>query len=314
MTSPKEAGVSHVSTMTKKGEERIAFWLLALPAVAIYLFVMAFPTLVSLGLSLTNYTSGQLFAPDTKMDLVWFKHYVRMFGDEYFWMALQNNFGIVAVSVLGQIPLGFILAYVLYRKLVIWTGFWQTVLYIPVIISTIVVGILWQTIFSPIAGPVTAVMRSFIPGWENNLMNDPNIAMFPVLFVILWMYTGTYMIIFLANLQRIDASIIEAARIDGANEFQVLQRIILPALSGVIVTSAILAISGSLKSFDLIFSMTSGGPAHRTSVLALYMYDNAFRGAPDYGLANAISTFMVVLSFILIAITQLVERKFGGKE
>ena len=292
MSPIKEAGVSQVSTLTKKGEERTAFWLLALPAVAIYLFVMAFPTLVSLGLSLTNYTSGQLFAPDTKMDLVWFKHYVRMFGDEYFWIALQNNFGIVAVSVLGQIPLGFILAYVLYRKLVVWTGFWQTVLYIPVIISTIVVGILWQTIFSPIAGPITSVMRSFVPGWENNLMNDPNIAMFPVLFVILWMYTGTYMIIFLAN----------------------LQRIILPALSGVIVTSAILAISGSLKSFDLIFSMTSGGPAHRTSVLALYMYDNAFRGAPDYGLANAISTFMVVLSFILIAITQMVERKFGGKE
>lgn len=306
--------MSQVSTMTKKGEESLAFWLLALPAVLIYLFVMAFPTLVSLGLSLTNYTSGQLFASDTKMDFVWFKHYLRMFGDEYFWIALQNNFGIVAVSVLGQIPLGFVLAYVLYRKLVAWTGFWQTVLYIPVIISTIVVGILWQTIFSPIAGPITSTMRMLIPGWENNLMNDPNIAMYPVLFVILWMYTGTYMIIFLANLQRIDASIIEAARIDGANEFQVLRRIILPALSGVIVTSAILAISGSLKSFDLIFAMTSGGPAHRTSVLALYMYDNAFRGAPDYGLANAVSTFMVVLSFILIAITQMVERKFGGKE
>jgi len=300
--------------MTKKGEERIAFWVLALPAVAIYLFVMAFPTIVSVWLSLTNYTSGQLFSANTKMDFVGIKHYLRMFADEYFWIALQNNFAIVAISVLGQIPLGFILAYVLYRKLVKWTGFWQTLLYIPVIISTIVVGILWQTIFSPISGPITMAVRQFIPGWENNLMNDSNIAMYPVLFVILWMYTGTYLIIFLANLQRIDASIIEAARIDGANEFQVLGRIILPALSGVIVTSAILAISGSLKSFDLIFSMTSGGPAHRTSVLALYMYDNAFRGAPDYGLANAVSTFMVIISFVLIAVTQFLERQFGGKE
>jgi len=300
--------------MTKRGEERLAFWVLALPAVAIYLFVMAFPTVVSVWLSLTNYTSGALFASGVELKLVGLKHYLRMFADEYFWIALQNNFAIVAVSVLGQIPLGFILAYVLYRNLVKWTGFWQTVLYIPVIISTIVVGILWQTIFSPIAGPVTAVVRQFIPGWENNLMNDPNLAIIPVLFVILWMYTGTYLIIFLANLQRIDASIIEAARIDGANEFQVLRRIILPALSGVIVTSAILAISGSLKSFDLVFAMTGGGPAHRTSVLSLYMFDNAFRGAPDYGLANAISTFMVVLSFVLIAITQLVERRFGGKE
>jgi len=301
-------------TLTKKKEEGNAFWVLCLPAVVIYLFVMAFPTLVSVWLSLTNYTSGQLFAPGTKMDLVGFKHYLKMFGDEYFWMALQNNLSIVAISVLGQIPLGFVLAYVLYRKLVVWTGFWQTILYIPVIISTIVVGILWQTIFSPLAGPVTALVRMFIPGWENTLMNDPNVAMVPVLFVTLWMYTGTYLIIFLANLQRIEPSILEAARIDGANEFQTLGRIILPALSGVIVTTAILAISGSLKAFDLIFSMTSGGPAHRTSVLALYMYDNAFRGAPDYGLANAVSTFMVALSFGLIAVTQWVERKFGGKE
>ena len=306
--------MSQASTMTKRGEERIAFWVLALPAVAIYLFVMAFPTVVSVWLSLTNYTSGMLFSPDTHLNLVGFKHYARMFGDEYFWMALQNNFLIVAISVFGQIPLGFVFAYILYRKLVRWTGFWQTVLYIPVIISTIVVGILWQTIFSPISGPVTAVVRMFIPGWENTLMNDPGFAMFPVLFVILWMYTGTYMIIFLANLQRIDASIVEAARIDGATEFQVLGRIILPALSGVIVTCAILAISGSLKSFDLIFAMTSGGPAHRTSVLALYMYDNAFRGAPDYGIANAVSTFMVVASFILIGLTQWVEKLFGGKE
>jgi raffinose/stachyose/melibiose transport system permease protein len=145
-------------------------------------------------------------------------------------------------------------------------------------------------------------------------MNDPNLAMVPVLFVILWMYTGTYMIIFLANLQRIDSSILEAARIDGANEGVILWRIIIPALSGVIVTSAILAISGSLKSFDLIFAMTSGGPAGQTSVLSLYMYNNAFKGAPDFGLANAISTFMVVVSFLLIGVTQMIERRFGGKE
>ncbi len=305
---------SPISTQTKKREENVAFWVLALPAVVIYLFVMGFPTIFSVTLSMTNYTNGQLFAPDTKMDFVWFKHYLVMFQDKYFWIALQNNMSIVLISVFGQIPLGFILAYVLYRKMVKLTGFWQNVLYIPVIISTIVVGILWQTIFSPISGPITSVVRQFIPNWENTLMNDPNVAMIPVLFVILWMYTGTYMIIFLANLQRIDSSILEAARIDGASETTVLTRIILPALSGVIVTTAILAISGSLRSFDLLFAMTGGGPAKQTSVLSLYMYDNAFKGAPDYGLANAISTFMVVLSFALIAITQMVERRFGGKE
>ena len=69
-----------------------------------------------------------------------------------------------------------------------------------------------------------------------------------------------------------------------------------------------------LKSFDLIFAMTSGNPARRTSVLSLYMYDTAFRGAPDYPLANAISTFMVALSLVLIGLTKQVERRLGGRE
>jgi raffinose/stachyose/melibiose transport system permease protein len=121
-------------------------------------------------------------------------------------------------------------------------------------------------------------------------------------------------IIFLANLQKIDPEIIEASKIDGATEMQSLRHIILPALSGVIVVSAILAISGSLKSFDLIYVMTQGGPAGRTRVLALYMFEKAFRGAPNYPVANAISTIMVIISFILIGITRVVEKRVGGDD
>jgi raffinose/stachyose/melibiose transport system permease protein len=138
--------------------------------------------------------------------------------------------------------------------------------------------------------------------------------MVPVLIVILWMYTGIYMLIFLANLQKIDVSIIEASKIDGATEMQTLRYIVLPALSGVIVTAAILAISGSLKSFDLIFVMTGGGPAYRTSVLSIYMYEKAFRGAPNYPVANAISTIMVVICFILIGLTRFTEKRLSSGE
>lgn len=203
------------------------------------------------------------------------------------------------------------MAYVLYRKLVGWRDFFQTMIYLPTVISTIVVGILWQSFFSPY-GPFTRLMQSIQPGWENTLFLNPKTAMLPVLFVMLWMYTGTYLIIFLASLQKIEPELIEAAKIDGANEWQVLGRVILPALSGVLVTTIILAISGSLKSFDLIFAMTAGNPARRTSVLSLYMYDTAFRGAPDFPLANAVSTFMVMLSLGLIGIVRLLEKRLGG--
>jgi len=89
-----------------------------------------------------------------------------------------------------------------------------------------------------------------------------------------------------------------------------VRHVVLPMMSGVIVTSAIYAIAGSLKSFDLIFAMTAGNPARRTSVLAVYMYDTAFRGAPDFPMANAVSTFMIIVSLLLIGIVLLAARWF----
>jgi len=93
-----------------------------------------------------------------------------------------------------------------------------------------------------------------------------------------------------------------------------MTRVVLPALSGVIVNAAILCIAGSLNSFALVFAMTRGGPARVTQLLSIYMYDNAFAGAPDYPLANAIAVSIVLLSLLLIAVTKLVEKRYGGRE
>jgi len=291
-------------------EQKRSYWLLVLPAVVVYLSVMAFPTIFSIVLSMTNYNGGKIFGGRVPIEFVGPKWYKLLFVDEYFYLALKNNMWIVLVSVLGQIPLGFFLSYVLYRGLVKMADFFQTMIYLPCVISTVVIGILWKSFFSP-NGAFPEIVRLVNPTYEYGISNHP---ILPVLFVILWMYTGTYLIIFMANLQKIDSAVIEAARIDGASETQVLGNIILPALSGVLVTTAILAISGSLKSFDLIYVMTAGGPANRTSVLSIYMFDKAFKGAPNYPLANAISTVMVIISFALIGLTKWVEAKFGGRE
>jgi len=293
-----------------KREQRRAYWSLVLPGFLLYISVMAFPTIFSVVLSLTNYNGGKLFGGRIPFELVGLKWYERLLSDEYFYLALKNNLWIVMISVFGQIPLGFFLAYVLYRGLVKARDFFQTMIYLPTVISTVVIGILWKSFFAPHGG-FPELMRIFRPGYEYSISDHP---MIPVLFVILWMYTGMYMIIFIANLQKIDNTIIEAARIDGASEGQTLRYVILPALSGVIVVTAILAISGSLKSFDLIFIMTAGGPANRTSVLSIYMYNKAFKGAPNYPLANAISTVMVLISFLLIGLTKFAENRVGGRE
>ncbi|MEN6364505.1 MAG: sugar ABC transporter permease [Rectinema sp.] len=364
-------------------EETRAYWMMVLPAFVTYILVMAFPIVLSLVLSLSNYNGMKMFGgPPWK--LTGFQQYAKVLSDPFFWSALKNNLYIVLVSVFGQLPLGFLFAYIIYRKLVKWPDFWQGILYLPSVISIIVVGLLWQTIFSPsgplsefmnnmirgnfteklnaifsqaggfnitdgvvakvldLGGPAGAAMFSdpaaelkdlmlsypsdqlgqlihdltnlFCPVWSPDFLNRKETAMIPVLFVILWLYTGTYLIMFLANMQKIDPQIIESARIDGANEGQVARHIILPALSGTVVNSAILAISGSLSSFALVFAMTGGGPSRITEILSIYMYNAAFLGRPDFPLANAIALIMVAISFALIALTKVVEKRFGGKE
>ncbi|MCL1795840.1 MAG: sugar ABC transporter permease [Clostridia bacterium] len=299
--------------MTSRNEKRFSYAVLVIPAVLVYLAVVAFPTVFSVLLSLTNYNGGRIFGnPD--IQIVGFKSYVWMFTEPTgnFYTSLKNNMLIVGISVFGQIPIGFILAYILSRKLIRrGTGFFQTMIYLPNVISPIIIGVLFKSIITGPNSVYMEVRRLLNPAAVFTISTRP---MVPVLIVILWMFTGFYMIIFMANLQRIDPAVIEAARIDGAKEGSILFHIILPALTGVIVTTAILAISGSLKTFDLIYAMTSGGPAGQTRVLSLYMYASAFQGSPNYPLANAISTVMVLISVVLIIITQRMGKLFGGKE
>ena len=299
-----------MKNISSKKEASFSYLILVAPAMLLYLFVMAFPTVFSVTLSLTNYSGGKIFGnPD--VGFTGLKAYKIILSDNYFYLSLKNNLFIVLMSVLGQIPLGFFLAYILSRGLIKGTDFFQTVIYLPNVISAVIIGILFNKFFLSSNSVWLEIQHIFNPAAEFNPGRNP---MMPILVVMLWMYTGIYVIIFLANLQKIDISVIEASKIDGASEMQTLRYIILPALSGVIVTTAIFAISGSLKSFDLIYVMTQGGPAHKTSVLSLYMYEKAFRGAPNYPVANAISTVMVIISFILIIVTRSVEKYFGAKE
>jgi len=353
------------------------------PAFLIYLFVLAFPIVLAVIISLSDYDGGKMFGGEP-WRVVGFQQYGKLLRDPYFWNALKNNIYIVLISVFGQLPLGFVLAYLIYRKIVKLGGFWQGILYVPAIISVIVIGILWSIIFSPY-GPLadtanriyvrsysakiekvfestgggadpekvaqgvlkingsklaevfsepetelpefissygpdeTPVLKEDLvnllaPAWTADFLNKRDVAMIPILFVTLWCWTGVYLILFHANMQKIDGQIIEAARIDGASEMQVMRHVVIPSLSGTILNAAILCISGSLSGFALILAMTGGGPARVTQVLSIYMYDTAFMGAADYPLANAIAMMIVLFSLALILITFGVEKAFGGKE
>jgi len=275
-----------------------------LPAVSVYLAIIAFPIISSVGLSFTDFNIYKNLAIWTGL-----ANYIKIFKDPVFWFSMRNNFIVIFVSVFGQVPLGFGLAYLIYRKSVKGSGFFQAMVFLPMVISTIIVGILWSRMFSPI-GVIPRIIQSITnnPNYSMTIMNSKQLAMIPIGFVLLWVYTGTYLIIFLANLQNIDPNIIEAAQIDGATDGQIFIKIIVPQLYGVIVLTSILAISGSLKSFDLLFAMTGGGPAYYTNLLALYMYQKSFIFY-DYGVGSAVSTVMVFLSIVLVTLIRFARRK-----
>jgi raffinose/stachyose/melibiose transport system permease protein len=297
--------------MNKKDIQALpVFIALVVPALLVYLLIVAYPIGYSMWLSFTD------FNPNKGGDWNWVGlfQYRTMIKDPNFWHALKNNLIVVAVSVFGQIPIGFILAYILYRKMVKATSFFQTFVFLPQFLSTIVIGILWKRMFQA-DGPVSRIIQltSGNPQAQFEMMLYEKTVMIPIAFALIWIYTGMYMTIFLANLQKVDVNLVEAAKIDGASEAQIFVKVIVPLLAGTILVSSILAIAGSLRGFDLIFSITTQGlQRNNAMVLPIFMYQSAFQNYTNemrFAYGSAISNMIVLISLILIGISKIVSRK-----
>lgn len=297
-----------------------------LPGLLIYLFIIAYPICYSVYLSLSNYNPNST----EPSHLVGLSNYIKVLtmnaglvdssnNVPEFWHAFKNNMIVVVVSVFGQIPIGFILAFILYRKQVKAASFFQSMVFLPQFLSTIVIGIMWRMLFM-VDGPVSRMIQkvSGDASAQFSMMMDPNKCMIPIGIALIWMYTGFYMIIFLANLQKINDSMFEAAKIDGASEVQIFFKITIPLLASSILTSAILAIAGSLKGFGLIFALASEGKQRINSeVLPIYMYRIAFNNAKDpmrFAYGAAIANIIVIISVILIMFSNWVGKKLGTDE
>ena len=287
-----------------------------LPGFLLFLAIVAYPVIYAVVLSFSN------FNPNVggKWEFVGLLQYKTMFCDPLFWHSLKNNIIVVFISVFGQIPIGFTLAYILYRKLIKGGKFYQTIVFLPNFLSMIVVGTLWKRFFQA-DGPVSKIIQIFSgdPFAQFEMMLHPNQIMVPIGFALIWLYSGLYMVIFLANLQKIDQSLFEAAMIDGASERQIFTKIIIPMLSGVILICSIFAISGSLKGFDLIYSLTTEGlQRNNAMVLSIFMYQTAFKNYNNpmrFAYGTAISNAIVVLSILFISISNFLNKKiYKGEE
>jgi raffinose/stachyose/melibiose transport system permease protein len=283
--------------------KRTTFLIYLLPSVILFAFMVLVPVVLAVRYSFFKWSGGP------KMDFIGLDNYRNLLVDSNFWHAFLNNLLIVAFSVVGQIGIAFIISIFLMSKLAKWKGFHRTVIFIPVVLSSVVIGFLWGMIYNQDAGMLNWLLRSIgLESWIKPWLDDPDIVMYSVTVPIVWQYIGFYLIIFLAAMQSINSEVYEMAELDGATGFKKMLHITLPLLNPTIKIAVMLCIAGNMKAFDSIFVMTGGGPGSSSTVMAQYAYDTSFK-AYKLGYGSAISVGIMILSVALIMISRLI----GGK-
>jgi raffinose/stachyose/melibiose transport system permease protein len=296
---------STTKTKSKKLKSAITIGLFVAPALIVYTLYVLYPIFTTFIYSFYDWDG---MGVGTYVGL---QNYLDLLKDAIFWKSLTNNTWVVLTSVFAQIPLGLIMALMLFAPIK-GIKFFSSIYFFPFLMSTVAVGLLWVLMFDPINGMINQLVNVF--GFENIAwLSEPNTALFAVLLVIVWQFAPFYMILFKAAIVGIPEELYEAAEIDGASSITKFFHITFPLLMPTIVSSSILAIVGSLKAFDIFYIMTGGGPNHGTELLGTYMFKQAFINF-NMGYASAIAFVMFFLALLVTILIQTMDyyRKKRG--
>ena len=225
-----------------------------------------------------------------------------------FMRALGNSLLLAFLSVFLQLPLALALALTLGKKIKGERTF-LSVYFMPVLISTVVIGQLWLKIYNPDYGILNAALRGL--GLENLTriwLGDKKTALGAVFVPTLWQYVGYHMLLLYAGVKSVPTELREAAMLDGATDGQVNRFVVLPYIKPIIRISVIFAVTGSLKSFDLIYVLTNGGPLHKTEVPSTLMISMLFL-RNRYGMGSTIAVILILLCFAFALLIGAVFRE-----
>jgi raffinose/stachyose/melibiose transport system permease protein len=267
-----------------------------LPAALVYIGFVLMPVLQAIYYSVYRWNGlGPL------EDFTGLANYIRALGDRSFRNALGHNLQLVVLSLAFQLPLSLGLA-LLIREIRWGRALFRTIFFLPFVLSEVVTGVVWNFIYRPDGGLVTALLKFIAPQMqEPALLADPKTVLYGLFVVITWKFFGYHMILYIAGLQNIPLEIEEAAAIDGCSRLQTLRYITLPLLGSTVRLSIYLSVLGSLQFFDLIWIMTTGGPVGASDTMATYLYKFGFqRFQLGYGSAIAVLMFLICFGFSLI--------------
>lgn len=267
-------------------------WVFLLIPLAVEVFWVFWPALNSFWLSTTNWRGIGAAEP------VGLANYERLADDRIFRTALKNNViwvvGFGGLSVIG----GLALAVALNRPRR-FVGVYRTIIFLPMVISLAVTGLFWRIAYAP-DGPInTALGGVGLSGLRQQWLANPDTALGAVLVAAVWRQVGYIMVLYLAGLKGCDPSLDEAAAVDGANGWQRFWRVTMPQLAGVNTVVFAITVIDSLRTFDIVWVMTRGGPYNQSQLLSTYMFEQAFSYV-NLGYASAIAVVIFALAIIFI--------------
>ncbi|GGF92572.1 sugar ABC transporter permease [Paenibacillus albidus] len=283
--------------MNKALRNPLVFTLFILPALILFVMFFIYPIFSSVYYSLTSWNGVSETVKYTGLS-----NYMKAFGDERFWISVKNNGWFILFSVCVQVPLivFFSLLIANVKKL---KGLYKTAVFMPSIMSTAVIGILWGFIYEPNIGLFNKLLE--VVGIDPVYwLSDERFAMLSILITNAWQWTGFYIVMVLAAILSIPGELDEAAAIDGATGFQRATRITLPLIVPIISVVIMLSIAGAMKAADIVIVMTKGGPAGSTEVMATYMIKYAITNF-KYGYGNAIAVLIFMFTLAVTVLYQL---------
>jgi ABC-type sugar transport system permease subunit len=299
----RRAAEAAPSASRRPWRDDLVGWAFAAPFVILFVVFLAFPILASFLLSFTSFGLRDIANP-VGTSVIGIKNYVDLFADPKFWKALFNTFYFVVVGVPVTLAVGLLIATALSRGVTRFRTAFRVGYYLPVITSIVAIAVVWRFLLNPDSGLINMLLGGLGikgPAW----LADPVFAMPSIIAMAVWRNLGFAMVVFLAGLQTIPASLYESASIDGAGRWQAFRYVTIPMLRPTILFMTVITTIGYLQLFEEPFVMTLGGPLDSTLSITMYMYQQGFTFFHQ-GYASAIAYVL----FVIVALIAFLQFKF----
>ena len=287
-----------------EAQRNLTGWIFLIPAAVLILWMNFWPMAQAFILSMQT-------GRGTRLDFaepLWY-NYQRLFSDEIFKLTVQNTFIYLIIQVPIMLIVALVLANLLNDKTLRYKGLWRTAIFLPCAVSLVSYSLVFRTMFAN-DGLVNDMLMglNFIDS-PVNWLGETDTARFVIILGLLWRWTGYNMVFYLAALQNIDYSSLEAAKIDGASSLKTFWYVTIPQLKPMILLTAILSTNGTIQLFDESWNLTQGGPAYTSMTMSHYLYEVSFQRNPNFGYGAALS--YVIL--IMVAVLAFIQMKIGDK-